>query len=148
MRPQSTALLAATLTLSLATSAAGVNPCQLLTEADVKAAIPGDWKQDASAAKHGVCAYAAAGGKSLGFVAKEVAQGAAATLAINLRAAGAVAKPASGPGSGAFRAAGKTNNMIQFGKGKVVAHIEANLAATKDPAVLDRLAKAAYDRLP
>ena len=29
-----------------------------------------------------------------------------------------------------------------------VAHIEANMAATKDPAILDRLAKAVYDRLP
>jgi hypothetical protein len=148
MRTQAAAFFAATLGLSVAANAAGADPCQLLTMADVKAAIPGDWKQDASAAKHGVCAYEAAGGKSLGLVAKEVAQGAATVLAINFKATGALAKPAPGPGSGAFRAAGKTNNLIQFGKGKYVAHLEANLGATKDPAVLDRLAKAAYDRLP
>ena len=148
MRQQAAVLLAATLSLPLAASAAPLNPCQLLTAADMKAAIPGDWKQDASGAQHGVCAYQGAGGKSVGIVAKEVALGAATTLAANFKAAGAVAKAAPGPGTGAFRAAGKTNNMIQFGKGKHVAHIEANLAATKDPAILDRLAKTMYDRLP
>ena len=142
------ALLAASLTLSLAATATPPNPCQLLTEADVKAAIPGAWKQDKSGIKDGVCGFEGAGGKSLGFVAKEVKGGAAFTLGINLQAAGAQAKPASGPGSGAFRVAGKTSNQIHFGKGNYVAIIEANRAATKDPAALDRLAKAAYDRLP
>jgi hypothetical protein len=148
MRSQAVALLAATLTFSLAATAAGVNPCQLLTGADVKAAIPGDWKQDAQAAKDGICAYEAAGGKSLAIVAKQVSEGAAMVLAINLKATGDKAKTAPGPGAGAFRVAAKTNNAIQFGKGNYVAHLKANLAATKDPAILDRLAKAVYDRLP
>ena len=148
MRPQAAALLAATLTFSLAATAAGLNPCQLLTEADVKAAIPGEWKQDAQGAKDGICAYEATGGKSLAIIAKQVSQGSAMVLGINMRAAGAKAKPAPGPGSGAFRVASRTNNAIQFGKGKYVARLRANVAATKDPAVLDRLAKAVYDRLP
>ena len=142
------ALFAATLSLCLAATAAPPNPCQLLTEADVKAAIPGAWKQDTSGTKEGVCGFEAAGGKSLGFVAKEVAQGAAKTLAMYQKAGGALAKSASGPGSGAFRIAEKTSNQIHFGKGNYVAIIEANVAATRDPAALDRLAKAAYDRLP
>lgn len=148
MRPQAAAVLAATLTLSLAASAAGVNPCQLLTEADVKAAIPGAWKQDAQAVNDGICGYEAAGGKALAIVAKEIAQGAAFGLAINLKATGAKATPAPGPGSGAFRVASGRHNEIQFGKGKYVAHLRVNVDATKDPAVLDRLAKVVYDRLP
>ena len=148
MRWQAATFLAASLALPLAATAAGVSPCQLLTEADVKAAIPGDWKQDATAAKDGICVYSAAGGKSLAVLAKEVSEGAAFVLAINLKAGGDKAKPAPGPGSGAFRVAEGTNNLIQFGKGNHVALLRANMAATKDPAILDRLAKAVYDRLP
>jgi len=148
MRSQAAVLLAATLNLAVGALAAGADPCQLLTAADVKSAIPGEWKQDAQGAKDGICAYEATRGKSLAIIAKQVSQGSAMVLGINMRAAGAKAKPAPGPGSGAFRVASRTNNAIQFGKGNYVAHIEANMAATKDPAILDRLAKAVYDRLP
>ena len=148
MRSQAAALLAATLRLSVTAHAAGADPCQLLTTADVKAAIPGEWKQNARRAEDGICTYSAADGKSLAIVVSEAAQSAAFVLGGNLKATGPKATPAPGPGSGAFRIAAATNNSIQFGKGKYVAHLEANVAATKDPAVLDRLAKTAYDRLP
>jgi hypothetical protein len=74
--------------------------------------------------------------------------GAAAILAGRQKLAGSKAKPAAGPGAGAYRIITPAANAIVFGKGDWVGQLEATPAATKDPAVLDKLAKTIYDRLP
>jgi hypothetical protein len=62
--------------------------------------------------------------------------------------AGDRATPLPGPGAGAFRFSTPLANVLLFGKGEWMAQLDLTLAASTDTAILDRLAKRAYDRLP
>jgi hypothetical protein len=147
------ALRALAASLALAASrpalAADPKPCEVLTEADVEAALGGDWKPVAAiVSEEESCAYQGSGATFVTLLLTGDSGGAAAILAGRRRMAGDKAKAASGPGAGAFRLSLPQANGIVFGKGKWVAQIDTSHSATTDPTVLDRLAKAAYDRLP
>lgn len=130
-------------------AAAALAPCEVLTEADVRAALGGAWQSvEPIVSKDEACAYKSPPESFATLLLTEDSAGAAMILAARRQMAGDKAKPADGPGAGAYRFNAPNANVIVFGKGNWVAQIEVAVAASKDPSVLDELAKAAYDRLP
>jgi hypothetical protein len=136
--------------LAAATSAAAADPipCQVLTEADVKGVLGVDWQAFPSMSKTDACAYRGSGGKLVTLVLTEDSSAAASMLGTRRQMAGNKAKPAAGPGVGAFRLDTPMANAIVFGRGKWVAQIDVAPPTASDAGILDRLAQMAYDRLP
>jgi hypothetical protein len=74
--------------------------------------------------------------------------GAANILQVRKQLAGASAFPVTGLGPDAFRLAMSSANSIVFGKDQTVARLEVATAVTSDTALLERLARTAYERMP
>ena len=129
-------------------TAADPAPCDVLTEADVKNALGADWQSAPALSKSDACAYRGSGGKSVTIVLSTDSSASRSMLATRRQMAGDKAKPAVGPGVGAFHLSLPMANAIVFGKGSRVAQIEAGPATASDAGTLDRLARLAYDRLP
>lgn len=127
--------------------AADPAPCQVLTEDDVKNVLGVDWQPSPALSKSDTCAYRG-GGKSVTLTLSTDSSASGSMLTTRRQMAGDKAKSAAGPGTGAFHTSLPMSNAIVFGKGGRVAQIEASPAAASDSAILDRLAKLAYDRLP
>ena len=143
-------LLAVGLALAFATGAmaADPTPCNLLTLADVQSALGAPWKLNVAFSEGEVCAYTGPPKAVVSLLLTSDPMGAPAILAGRQKLAGDKAKPAAGPGAGAYHVTTPQAIAIVFGKGEYVGQVEASPAATKDWAVLEKLAKAAYDRLP
>jgi hypothetical protein len=141
-------LCAALLGLAAAGDATAKSPCELLTEADVRGALGGQWQvwQDLSSSE--VCAFQGSETAVITLTTFSDPMGAATMLDIRRTAAGDKASAAEGLGPGAYRLAMPSANVILFGKGDTVAQLEVSFAASPDAAVAERLAKSAYDRLP
>jgi hypothetical protein len=132
-----------------AATAAALAPCDVLTEGDLRAALGGAWQSvEPIVSKDEACAYKGESSSFATLLLTEDSAGADVILAARRQMAGDKAKSADGPGTGAYRFNAPNANVIVFGKGNWVAQIEVAVAASKDPAKLDRLARAAYDRLP
>jgi hypothetical protein len=124
-------LLATCFAIAISTTAlaADPKPCAVLTEADLHAVLGAQWKRNEAFSSGEYCAYQGAATEVVTLIlTRDASMGAAAILAGRQKLAGSKAKPAAGPGAGAYRI--------------------STPAATKDSAVLDKLAKTIYDRLP
>ena len=129
--------------------AADLKPCEVLTEADVRAVFGAEWKRvGMMLSESEVCAYQSSPTNVVTLLLTHDGSGADYILAGRKKMAGNKAQSATGSGAGACRVSTPTANAIVFGKGEWVGQIEVTPAATKDLSVLDRLTKTAYDRLP
>ena len=144
----SSCILAIVSAIPLASFAAAPEPCELLTLADVRAALGAQWTHNAKFSEGEVCAYQAAAVAAVSILLTSDAAGAASILAGRRQLAGSKATAAPGPGDGAYFVDTPWAIAIVFGNGDWVAQIEATPAATRDRAVLEKLAQAAYGRLP
>lgn len=142
--------LAAVLALAAgqAATAADVEPCKVLTPADVRRVLGPEWKLVESVSGDAVCGYMAATNAFTTLTLYYSEDGAESILAMRRKMAGERATPADGPGTGAFRFSTPMANVILFAKGDWTAQLDLTIAASTDTALLDRLAKRAYDRLP
>jgi hypothetical protein len=140
--------LLACLATGATSTAADLTPCEVLTESDVKNVLGVDWQPFPGLSKAEACAYRGSGGKFVTLILTPDSSAAGSMLATRRQMAGDKAKPAPGPGVGAYRISLPMANAIVFGKGNRVAQIEVGPPAASDSAILDRLAKLAYDRLP
>jgi hypothetical protein len=129
-------------------AARALEPCKVLTEADVRAALGGQWQVWTDLSGEDVCAFQGSPSAIVSLTLASDPMGAARILEARRTMAGDKAQPADGPGDGAYRLAMPAANVIMFGKGDTVVQLEVSYAASKDVAVVDRLAKIAYDRLP
>jgi hypothetical protein len=129
-------------------AAQALEPCKVLTEADVRAALGGEWKTWTDLSGEDVCAFQGSPSAIVSLTLASDPMGAARILEARRTLAGDKVKPADGPGDGAYRLAMPAANVIVFGKGDTVVQLEVSYAASKDTAVVDRLAKTAYERLP
>ena len=136
------------LALSASALAADPTPCALLTLADVQSALGAQWKLNEAFSEGEVCAYTGPPKAVVSLLLTSDPMGAPAILAERQKMAGDKAKPAAGPGAGAYHVTTPQAIAIVFGKGEYVGQVEATPAATKDWAVLEKLANAAYGRLP
>jgi hypothetical protein len=134
--------------LAWSAAATAVPPCQVLTEADVRAALGGEWRVWEDLSGDEVCAFQGSPAAIISLTLASDPMGATRILELRRQAAGDKAMQATGPGEGAYRLAMPSANVIMFGKGDTVAQLEVSYAASKDATVVDKLAKAAYDRLP
>jgi hypothetical protein len=142
------AIAIVTIGLALPALAAEPKPCDVLMLADITAALGADWKRNEAFSEGEYCSYRGAPKAAVTIILTSDPSGAEAILAGRQKLAGAKAKPAPGPGKGAYRVTSPIAIAIVFGKGDYVGQIEATPAATKDFALLDKLAAAAYARLP
>jgi hypothetical protein len=141
-------LLMAWLGAATTSIAADPTPCQVLSEEDVKNVMGVDWQPFPSLSKSEACAYRGSGGKFVTLILTADSSASGSMLATRRQMAGDKAKPAPGPGTGAYRLSLPMANAIVFGKGSRVAQIETGPPTASDSAILDRLARMAYDRLP
>jgi hypothetical protein len=141
---------AAALALGTLASAADaqVSPCKLLTKDDVKAALGGEWQVWEDMGSEEVCVFQASPTTIVTLTLLTDPTGASNVLALRKQLAGASAFPVTGLGDDAFRLAMSSANSIVFGKGQVVARLEVATAVTSDTALLERLARTAYERMP
>jgi hypothetical protein len=143
-----TCLVLACLAAASPVAAADPAPCDVLTETDVKNVMGVDWRSTPSLSRSGACAYTGSGGRFVTLILSEDSSGSGSMLATRRQMAGDKAKPAVGPGTGAFSMSLPTANALVFAKGKHVAQIEVGPSTASDSGTLDRLARMAYDRLP
>jgi hypothetical protein len=122
--------------------------CDLLTLGDVKSVLGPDWKRNETFSEGETCAYQGDPTAVVTIILTSDTSGAAAILAGRQKLVGDKAKPAAGPGTGAYQVTTPRTIALAFGKGNFVAQLEATPAATTDFAVLGRLAAQAYRRLP
>ena len=142
--------MAAVLALAAAhvSIAADVEPCNILTASDVRRVLGPEWKFVESVSGDAVCGYMAATNAFTTITLYYSEDGAGSVLAMRRKMAGERATLAEGPGAGAFRFSTPLANVILFGKGDWTAQLDLTIAASADTALLDRLARRAYDRLP
>jgi hypothetical protein len=133
---------------AFACAAAEVEPCKVLTESDVRRALGPEWKFVESVSGDEVCGYMGATNAFTTLTLHYYEEGAAPTLTMRRKMIGDRAISLEGPGDGAFRFSTPLANVLLFGKGGWVVQLDLTLAASGDTAILDRLAKRAYDRLP
>jgi hypothetical protein len=141
-------LCAASLGLAAAGAAAAKSPCELLTEADVRGALGGQWRMWQDLSSEEVCAFQSSPTAIVSLTLAADPMGAVQILELRRTAAGDRAKAVDGLGEGAYRLAMPSANVVMFGKGDTVAQLEVSFDASPDAAVAERLAKSAYDRLP
>ena len=138
--------------LAIATSAPAladdIAACDLLKLADVKSVMGSEWKRNETFSAGETCAYQGAPTAVVTIILTSDSSGAAAILAGRQKLIGDKAKPATGPGTGAYQVTTPRTIALAFGKGNFVAQVEATPDATADFAVLNRLAALAYRRLP
>jgi hypothetical protein len=130
------------------TADAQISPCKLLTKEDVKAALGGEWQVWEDMGSEEVCVFQASPTTIVTLTLFTDASGAANILQVRKQLAGASAFPVTGLGDDAFRLAMSSANSIVFGKDKTVARLEVATAVTSDTALLERLARTAYERMP
>jgi len=135
-------------TVMSAAVAADVEPCKVLTEADVRRVLGSEWKFVESVSGDAVCGYMAATNAFATITLYYSEDGATPVLDMRRKMAGDRATPVEGLGAGAFRFATPMANVVVFGKGSWTAQLDLTLAASEDTSLLDRLAQRAYDRLP
>jgi len=123
-------------------------PCKLLTVEDVKAALGGTWQVWQDLGSEEVCVFQASPTSLVTLTLYHDPMGAEKILEVRRQLAGDAAKPVDGLGPGAFRLQMSSANSIAFGKGQTVARLEMSNAAATDAAILEKLAQAAYARLP
>jgi hypothetical protein len=129
-------------------AAAGLEPCKVLTESDVRRVLGSEWKFVESVSGDEVCGYMGATNEFTTITLYYSEDGADSILAMRRKMAGGRATALDGPGAGAFRFTTPMATVMLFGKGDWTAQLDLTLAASTDTALLDRLAKRAYDRLP
>jgi hypothetical protein len=125
-----------------------VSPCKLLLEQDVKSALGGSWQVWEDMGSEEVCVFQASPTSMVTVTLHHDPMGAEKILEVRRQLAGEGAKPVAGLGAGAFRLQMSSANSIVFGKGQTVVRIEMSNAASTDTALLERLAQAAYSRMP
>jgi hypothetical protein len=131
------------------TADAQISPCKLLTKDDVKAALGGEWQVWEDMGSEEVCVFQGSPTTIVTLTLYSDPMGAAKILELRRQLAGASAFPvAGGLGDGAFRLAMSSANSIVFGKDQTVARLEVATAVTSDTALLERLARTAYERMP
>jgi hypothetical protein len=131
------------------TANAQVSPCKLLTKDDVKAALGGEWQVWEDMGSEEVCVFQGSPTTIVTLTLFSDPTGAAKVLELRKQLAGPSAFPVNGGlGDGAFRLAMSSANSIVFGKDLTVARLEVATAVTSDIALLERLARAAYERMP
>ena len=132
------------------TADAQVSPCKLLTRDDVKAALGGgEWQVWEDMGSEEVCVFQGSPTTIVTLTLFSDPMGASKILELRKQLAGPSAFPvADGLGEGAFRLAMSSANSIVFGKGQTVARLEVATAVTSDTALLERLARTAYERMP
>jgi hypothetical protein len=143
--PMAAALALAAADVSIA---ADVEPCKVLSPSDVRRVLGPDWKFVESVSGDAVCGYMAATNEFATITLYHSEDGAGSVLAMRRKMVGERAMPSEGPGAGAFRFSTPMANVILFGKGDWTAQLDLTTAASTDTALLDRLARRAYDRLP
>jgi hypothetical protein len=141
-------LCAALLGLAAAGDATAKSPCELLTEADVRGALGGQWQVWQDLSSEEVCAFQSSPTAVVSLTAFSDPMGAQTMLDIRRTAAGDKARAAEGLGPGAYRLVMPSANVILFGKGETVLELEVSFDASPDASVAEQLAKSAYDRLP
>lgn len=127
---------------------AGVSPCKLITEVDVKAALGGTWQVWQDMGSEEVCVFQASPTSMVTVTLYHDPMGAEKILEVRRRLAGDVAQSVGGLGPGAFRLQMSSANSIAFGKGQTVARVEMSNEASTDAAILEKLAQIAYSRMP
>ena len=127
---------------------AQISPCKLLTKEDVKAALGGEWQVWEDMGSEEVCVFQASPTTIVTLTLFTDPSGAANILQVRKQLAGASAFPVTGLGPDAFRLAMSSANSIVFGKDQTVARLEVATAVTSDTALLERLARLAYERMP
>ena len=130
------------------TADAQISPCKLLTKEDVKAALGGEWQVWEDMGSEEVCVFQASPTTIVTLTLFTDPSGAANILQVRKQLAGASAFPVTGLGDDAFRLAMSSANSIVFGKDQTVARLEVATAVTSDTALLERLARTAYERMP
>ena len=131
------------------TADAQVSPCKLLTKDDVKAALGGEWQVWEDMGSEEVCVFQGSPTTIVTLTLFSDPTGAAKILELRKQLAGPSAFPVTGGlGDGAFRLAMSSANSIVFGKDQTVARLEVATAVTSDIALLERLARTAYERMP
>jgi hypothetical protein len=126
----------------------GPAPCKLVTEDDVKSALGGSWQVWQDMGSEEVCVYQASPTSMVTVTLYHDPIGAEKILDVRRQLAGGGAMPVEGLGTGAFRLQMSSANSIAFGKGQSVVRIEMSSAASTDAAILEKLARAAYSRMP
>ena len=127
---------------------AQISPCKLLTKEDVKGTLGGEWQVWEDMGSEEVCVFQASPTTIVTLTLFTDPSGAANILQVRKQLAGASAFPVTGLGDDAFRLAMSSANSIVFGKDKTVARLEVATAVTSDTALLERLARTAYERMP
>lgn len=130
------------------TAEAQISPCKLLTKEDVKAALGGEWQVWEDMGSEEVCVFQNSPTTIVTLTLFTDPSGAANILQVRKQLAGASAFPVTGLGDDAFRLSMSSANSIVFGKDKTVARLEVATAVTSDTALLERLARTAYERMP
>lgn len=128
--------------------APAASPCSVLTVDDVKSALGGDWQVWQDMGSEEVCVYQASPTSMVTLTLFHDPVGAEKILEVRRQLAGAGVIPAEGLGPGAFRLQMSTANTIAFGKGQTAARVEMSHQASADVAVLEKLARTIYARLP
>jgi hypothetical protein len=123
-------------------------PCSLLTEADVKSALGGNWQVWQDMGSEEVCVFQASPTSMVTLTLYHDPAGAAKILEVRRQLAGESAKPVEGLGPGAFRLPMSSANTIAFGKGETAVRLEVSHDASADAAVLENFARVVYARLP
>jgi hypothetical protein len=135
------ALLAA----SPARAADNPKACQLVTEAEVRAAFGAGYQVMGFTSE--TCAWHKSKDAVVGVVITPAPSGAAALLAERRKIFKARMDSVSGLGDNAFVVTGPRGAAFHFGKGKWIVQVEGTPAITTDLAALRSLAGAAYGRL-
>lgn len=128
--------------------APAASPCSVLTVDDVKSALGGDWQVWQDMGSEEVCVYQASPTSMVTLTLFHDPVGAEKILEVRRQLAGAGVIPVEGLGPGAFRLQMSTANTIAFGKGQTAARVEMSHQASADVAVLEKLARTIYARLP
>jgi hypothetical protein len=143
------ALVCAAALLLLAPAAqADLSPCKLLTASDVQGALGGQWQVWQDLSSDEVCAFQSSPTSVISLTLASDPMGAATMLELRRAGAGDKARSVSGLGEAAYAIAMPSANVVMFGKGNTVAQLEVSFAASQDPAIAEKLAQAAYARMP
>jgi hypothetical protein len=139
---------AAALLLLARVAQADLSPCKLLTASDVQGALGGQWQVWQDLKSDEVCAFQSSPTSVISLTLASDPMGAATMLELRRAGAADKAKSVAGLGEAAFAMATPSANVVLFGKGDTVVQLEVSFAASQDPAIAEKLAQAAYARMP
>jgi hypothetical protein len=141
-------ICAAALLLAGTAAQAELSPCKLLTAADVQGALGGQWRVWQDLSSDEVCAFQSSPSSVISLTLASDPMGAARMLELRKAGAGDKAKDVASLGEGAYALVMPSANVVMFGKGDTVAQLEVSFAASPDAAIAQKLAQAAYERMP